>query len=170
MTKTFLKGALLAAVAAVATPAMAANPETFSAKAHIDKSLEISKVSDLNFGVISMDSALSSADVTVDKAASAVAVCGTNLTCQSGTSNPGEFTVAGVGTQTVDLDYGTSIPTTLTNTADATKTVAFVLDGASSVDLTDGAGTFYVGGKITVASSTAPGDYSADLEVTASYQ
>jgi hypothetical protein len=169
MTKTFLKGALLAAVAVVATPALAANPESFTANATIVKPLEISKVANLNFGTITMGSALTSASVTVDKASGAQAVCGTNLTCLATDSNPGEFDVAGVGTQTVSLSYGTA-PTKLKLTSDATKTVDFTLDAPGSVNLVDGDGTFFVGGSITVASTTVPGTYSADLTVTASYQ
>lgn len=168
MTKTFLKGALLAVAAVAATPA-AANPEQFTANATIVKPLEITKVDDLNFGTITMGSALVSSNVTMDPSDSSQAQCGANLTCLQTDSKPGKFTVAGVGTQTVDLDYGTP-PSTLDLVGGTTETVAFTLDAPSSVGLTDGDGTFYVGGSITVASTTAPGTYQGDLEVTASYQ
>ena len=167
-TKTFNKGALLAAVAFAATPALAANPETFTAKAVIQKPIDITKTSDLDFGTITMGSTLSSEVVTVAATSGATASCGSSQLVCTGTSQPAAFDVTGVGTQTVTLSYGTTPVTSLTNAAN--DTVSFSLDAPGSVDLTDGAGTFYVGGEITVADTTKPGSYSADIDVTASYQ
>ena len=164
MTKTFLKAALVAAVAGGLTAPAYAEP--FTATANIVKPLTIAKDTDLDFGTITMGSALTSANVDVANSAAAVAVCGTELVC-SGTSNPASFTLAGVGTQSVSLTY--TAPTTLANSGDSTKTVPFSHNGAGSIGLTDGAATLYVGGQITVASSTVPGVYSGDLTVTASY-
>lgn len=168
MTKTFVKGALFAAAATLvaATPASAA-PEPFQAKANIVKPLTIQKVTDLNFGTITMEPALTSANVVVSAASGATAVCDTNLTCDTAsTSGPASFTIGGVGSQVVSLNYGT-VPTVLKS---GTNTVAFTKDGQSSITLSAGAATLYVGGTITVTDSTKPGAYSADLEVSASYQ
>lgn len=165
MTKTFLKGALLATVAFAATPAFAANPETATATATIVKPLEITKASDLNFGTITMGSALVSSGVTVDAVSGAVAACGAALTC-SGTSQPASFDVVGFGNLTADLTY--TAPTELTNVDG--DTVVFALDGDDTVTLTNGVGTFYAGGTITVLAATKPGVYSADFEVSADYQ
>lgn len=165
MTKTFLKGALVATVAIAATPALA-NPANFNANATIVKPLVVTKVTDLNFGSTTMNPTLSSETVSVAAASGSVAVCGSvQLTCSGG--GEASFTVAGVGTQTVGLSYGTP-PTTLSD--GGTGTVAFALNAPASVALTDGAGTFYVGGTITVVAATKPGSYTAPLTVTANYQ
>lgn len=165
MTKTFIKGALLAAVAFAATPALAANPEPFTATATIVKPIEITKADDLNFGTITMGSALVSSTVSVAASDGAISACGAALTC-SGTSKPAKFDVVGFGNLTADLTYVG--PTQLTNASG--DTVDFTLDGNDTVTLTNGAGTFYAGGTITVATATAPGVYTADFEVSADYQ
>ncbi len=167
MTKTFIKGALLAAVAFSATPALAANPETFTASAVIQKPIDITKKSDLNFGTVTMGATLVSEDVVVAASSGATAACGSAQLVCSGTSGPAGFDVTGVGSQTVSLSYGTA-PTQLKTAAN--DTVAFQLNGPTTVALTSGAGSFNVGGKITVVAATKPGSYSANLDVTASYQ
>ena len=166
MTKTFLKGALVAAVAVAATPAFAA-PTPFTATAVIQKPLAVTKVTDLDFGTTTMNPTLTSATVSVAQAASSAAVCSDNtmLTCSGG--GEASFTVAGVGTQTVDLAFVP--PATLDDGAG--NSVTFTLDAPNTVDLTDGVGTFYVGGSILVsAATTQDGTYTGDLTVTASYQ
>lgn len=166
MTKTFLKGALVAAVAITATPALA-NPATATATANIVKPLEITKDDDLNFGTITMGSTLTTSDVTVAASSGATAVCdGVMLVCTD-PSNPASFDVAGVGDLVADLSYDTN-PTELENVDG--DTVPFTLDGATTVTLTNGVGRFYAGGTITVTSATKPGVYSADFEVSADYQ
>lgn len=166
MTKTFIKGALVAAVAFAATPAFAA-PTPFTAKAVIVKPLTITKNTDLDFGTTTMNPTLTSATVSVAKAASSAAVCSdlVMLTCSGG--GEASFTVNGVGSQNVDLDFGTP-PTSLDDGLG--HSVTFAVDTPSTVALTNGVGTFYVGGTITVASTTVDGTYTGDLEVTASYQ
>jgi hypothetical protein len=167
MTKTFIKGALLAAVAFSATPALAANPESFTATAVIQKSIDITKTKDLDFGTVTMGATLSSETVTVGATSGSTASCGSVQLVCTGTSQPAAFDVSGVGTQTVNLTY-TTVPTTLKNASN--DTVAITLNKPSTVALTNGAGTFYVGGQITVLSTTKPGSYSADFDVTAAYQ
>ena len=165
MTKTFLKGALVATVAIAATPALA-NPANFNANATIVKPLVVTKVTDLDFGSTTMNPTLSSETVSVAAASGSSAVCGSvQLTCSGG--GEASFTVAGVGTQTVDLDYGTP-PTSLDDGTG--NTVAFSLNAPGTVALTNGTGTFYVGGSITVVAATKPGSYTAPLTVTADYQ
>ena len=169
MTKTFIKGALVAAVAFAATPAMAA-PTDFTAKAVIIKPLTISKNSDLTFGTTTMNPTLTSATVSVAQASGSAAVCSDTvmLTCSGG--GEASFTVNGVGTQSVNLDFGT-VPTQLDNDDGSGAFVAFTADTPGTVALTDGVGTFYVGGTITVdKTTTTDGSYTANLTVTASFQ
>jgi hypothetical protein len=168
MTKTFIKGALVAAVAFAATPALAANPETFTATAVIQKPVDITKTADLNFGTVTMGATLTSEVVTVAATSGASAVCGSSQLACSGTSSSAAFNVTGVGSQTVSLSYNTT-PVTQLKTVGG-DTVAFSLNGPSTVALTSGAGSFNVGGQITVVAATKPGSYSANLDVTASYQ
>lgn len=168
MTK-FLTTAALAVTAATAlfaAPAMAANSDSkpFTARAVILKPLTLTNVTDLDFGTITMGAALASSSVSVNQAGTRT--CGTNLSC-SGTPTAADFTVAGVALQTLDVDV--VAPATLDDAFG--NSVAFSASGPATVTLiADGTGTFSVGGSITVASTTADGAYSADVDVTVSYQ
>jgi hypothetical protein len=172
MTKYFTKAALAATVATglLAAPAFAANNSDtglFSATATIQKPITLTKKKDLNFGTITLGSALTTSDVVVSQAG--VRTCdpsATVVTC-SGTPVAAAFTLLGVGGQTLDIDYGT-IPATLDS---ATDSVPFTLDGPADVTLlANGTGSFNVGGTITVADTTDDGVYTADVDVTVTYQ
>ena len=86
MTKTLFKAALAATAATglFASPAMAQSIEPFTATATIVKPLELTKVSDLDFGTITMGSGLTSSDVVVTQSG-AGSTCGANLTCTAPT-------------------------------------------------------------------------------------
>lgn len=163
--KTTYKFAAIAALLVSATPAAAAINATASAEARglVLQPLTLTKVSDLDFGTITMGSALVSSTVTVDQAGVAP-TCGANLTCSAPTA--GSFTIAGVGLQGVDIDY--VAPATLDDGLG--NSVAFTADAPASVTLlADGSGAFGFGGTITVAAATVDGTYSATFDVTASY-
>lgn len=165
MTKTLFKAALAATAATglFASPAMAQSVEPFTATATIVKPLELTKVSDLDFGTITMGSGLTSSDVVVTQSG-AGSTCGANLTCTAPT--PGSFTIAGVGLQGVDISY--TAPASLDDGAG--NTVAFTADAPASVTLlADGTGAFGFGGTITVDAATVDGVYSATFDVTAAY-
>ena len=167
MTKTFFKAALAATVATgvFAAPAMAADTEPFTATATIVKPIELTKVTDLDFGTITMGSGLVSSNVVVDQAGTSP-TCGANLTCTAPTA--GSFTLLGIGLQGVDIDF--TAPATLVNTADPLESIPFIADAPGSVTLlADGTGAFGFGGTITVAAATVDGVYSATFDVTASY-
>ncbi len=168
MTKTLIKAALAATVATglFAAPAMAANTATkpFTATAKIVKPLTLTKVRDLNFGTITMLSGLTSSVVAVDQADAAS--CGSNLSCTAPVS--AKFSVAGVALQTLDVDV--QAITALTDPVSG-ETVAFNADAPSTVTLlADGSGKFNIGGDITVTAANDDGVYSADIDVTVSYQ
>jgi Domain of unknown function (DUF4402) len=171
--KTLIKAAVAATVATglFASPALAANTATapFTAKAKILKPLTLTKAKDLDFGTITMGAALTSSDVVVGRSGgTAVTACGTNLTCTTPTA--ALFNVTGVALQQLGVTLS-NVPATLVNTLDSTKSVSFAVDPSTSVTLSAlGAGSFDIGGKITVLASTADGDYNGTVDVTVAYQ
>ena len=172
MIKFLTKAALAATVATglLATPAIAANSASapFTARATIVKPLTLVKASDLDFGTITMGAALTSSNVVVGRSGGPASSCGTNLTC-TGTQTAASFNVTGVALQTLNVSL--SPLASLVNTADATKTVAFSANPDASVTLDNlGAGSFDIGGSITVAATTADGDYLGSVDVTVTYQ
>lgn len=171
MTKFLTKAALAATFALLATPALAAPAGTsaFDAKAKIVKPVTLTKVTDLDFGTTTMNPALTSATVTVGDATGSTAVCSsTQLTCSGGF--PASFNLtSGVQGQTVQISFNTP-PTQLAHTTLPGKFVPFSLDAVENVLLDSaGAGSFNIGGTITVASGTADGDYKATVNIVANY-
>lgn len=174
MTKFLTKAALAATVAGTlfATPALAAPADTadFLAKAVIVKPVTMTKVTDLDFGTTVMNPTLTSATVTVGDADASVAVCSstTMLTCSGGF--PASFNLtAGVAGQTVQITFDTP-PTQLDHATIMGSSVPFALDAVEDVLLdSTGAGSFNVGGTITVAAGTDDGAYEATVDVVANY-
>lgn len=171
--KTLIKAAVAATVATglFASPAFAASAGTssFVSKAKIVKPVTLTKGDDLDFGTTTMLSALTSATVTVADTAGSTAVCSdaTMLSCSGG--KPASFTLSsGVGGQTVAISYDTP-PTKLTLVG-GTATVPFALDAIENVVLNaSGAGSFNVGGTITVGAATVDGSYQATVNIVANY-
>jgi len=169
MTKFLTKAALAATLATglIAAPALAANSDAkpFTATAKIVKPLTLTKVTDLDFGTITMLPALSSQTVSVNPD-NTTSCGGANLSCSFPAQAAASFTIAGTGNQSLTVDLGTP-PTELSDGLG--NVVSFTVDAPASTALVDGVGSFGVGGDIVVASSTADGTYTADLEVTVSY-
>jgi Domain of unknown function (DUF4402) len=170
--KTLIKAALAATVATglFASPALAANTATapFTAKAKILKPLTLTKAADLDFGTITMGAALTSSNVVVGRSGGAATACGANLTCSAPTA--AVFNATGVALQQLNVTL-TNVPATLVNTVDSTKSVAFSVDPDATVSLDAlGAGSFDIGGSITVLASTPDGQYNGTVDVTVSYQ
>lgn len=173
MTKFLTKAALAATVATglFAAPAFAApaGNEDFTARARIVKPVTIANLTDLDFGTVTMNTSIVSEVVNVGNGATDTAVCGSaQLTC-SGASGSADFTLSGgVANQAVALSYNAA-PTVLTH-SNGTNTVPFRLNSIANVTLDPtGAGEFSVGGRITVATATVDGDYSAVVNVVANY-
>jgi len=173
MTKFLTKAALAATVATglFAAPAMAApaGNSSFKANAKIVKPVTMAKVTDLDFGTTVMNSSLTSATVTVGNATGSTAVCSSaQLTCSGGF--PASFNLtSGVGGQTIQISFP-GAPVTLDHASIVGASVPFSVAAVSDVLLNaSGAGSFNVGGQITVSSSTADGLYSATVNVEANY-
>ena len=174
MTKFLTKAALAATVATglFAAPAFAApaGNSSFKANAKIVKPVTMTKATDLDFGTTTMRPTLTSATVTVGDTTGDLAVCSDNvmLTCSGGF--PASFNLtSGVALQTVLISFDTP-PTKLTNLDGLGGTVDFALNPVENVVLnSSGAGSFNVGGEITVVAGTDDGLYSATVNVVANY-
>ena len=171
--KTLIKAAVAATVATglFASPAFAASAGTssFLSKAKIVKPVTLTKGDDLDFGTTTMLTTLTSATVTVADTAGSTAQCSdtTMLSCSGG--KPASFTLSsGLSGQTVAISY--DVPPTKLTLVGGTATVPFALDAIENVTLdTSGAGSFNVGGTITVASTTLDGSYQATVNIVANY-
>ena len=154
----------------VASPAAAVSPVTqATANAKIFKPLTISKVQNLDFGVIVLTGASFSGEVVSIDQAGAV-TCGSNpgvlLTC-SGAPQAAKYHLVGTNNAIVTVSspgFNLTGPSTLAFTPNAPATVN--LGAAGSTTGVD----FSIGGSITLASSTPDGVYSGTFAVTADYQ
>lgn len=169
MRNFFQKAALFAAAATVAAPAVAA-PTSVSngpvqAKAEIRKPLTLTKVSNMDFGIISVQDtglAVLNPDGTF--------TCASTLSCL-GPATVAEYTVTGTNNQTVTI---TKPDVTLTNQSDNSSTLTLVLNGhgPASVLLPNSGNTgvnFKLGGEINIPAATKEGVYQGNLNVTVNY-
>ena len=172
MTKFLTKAALAATVATglLATPAMAADTETFTARARIVSPLTLTKNTDLNFGTITMLPGLTSSTVVVARAGAGggTTACGANLQCTAPTA--ASFSVTG------SIGQGLTVTTSPLSvlTSGAGDTVGFAINAPTAVTLAPagvGAGTvsFEIGGTLTVLAATVDGTYTGDVDVTVEY-
>jgi hypothetical protein len=164
-------GTLLASMLA-ASPAAAVSPATqATANAKIFKPLTISKVQNLDFGVIVLGSGSWAGEV-VSISQAGVLTCGggTNLTC-SGATQPAKYHLAGSNNATVTIS---SPGFNLTGPGAGPPTLAFTPNAPATVNLgPNGLVTgvdFSIGGSITLTSATPDGVYSGPFAVTADYQ
>lgn len=163
MIKRALVGAILAATALSAGAAHAA-PVTASAtaRANILQQITVTNTSDLDFGTIV--SAVSAS--TVDVSAAGVRTCGAGLTC-SGTVAAANFNLTGTNNSVVTVGGDNSV--TLSN--GSTTMSASLVRSAATVTLSGaGAGSFQVGGTLSLAANQADGAYTGTFNVTADYQ
>lgn len=168
MTKTLFKAALAATVATglFASPATAADSETFDATARIVRPLTLTLTNGgLDFGTITILPTLVAPgeDVVVGRAGGGTTACGANLNCTAPTA--AAFSVTGSIDQ--GLDVSIVAPATLDFGA---NTVAFTADAPGTVLLDNaGATTFEIGGTIRVLPSTVDGTYTNTVDVTVEY-
>lgn len=173
--------ALGLASAAHAAPATA----TATANAEIVAALQITKVSDLDFGKVAITGGVGG-DVVVDTAG-AVTTCNGGLTCYS-TTSAAAFDVVGTPSKTLTVQFPASA--TLTTGAGATAAeqldlsalttdAAPLSDGVGGfvadyytidTDATTGEASFAVGGTLTFDGSEVQGLYAADLVFLVDYQ
>jgi len=154
--------AALGATSANAAPTSVSNGPV-QAHATIVKPLTLAKVSDMDFGSITVqDTGVAHLN------ASGTLTCDSTLTC-AGTGTPAEYTVTGTNNQVVTI---TKPDVTLVNTADASATLNLVLTGASTVTLPNSGASginFKLGGDLSIPASAKEGTYQGDLNVTVNY-
>lgn len=173
--------ALGMASAANAAPATA----TANANAEIVAALQITKVSDLDFGKVAITGGVGG-DVVVDETG-AVTTCNGGLTCYSSTT-AAAFDVVGTPSKTLTVELPTSA--TLITGAGATAAekldlsalttdAAALSDGSGGfvanyytidTDATTGEASFAVGGTLTFDGSEGVGLYTASLTFNVDYQ
>ena len=170
MNKTLACVSAFLAAAVAASPAAAVTPATqATANAKIYKPLTISKVQNLDFGVIVLTGSSFSGEVVSISQAGAV-TCGSSpgvfLTC-SGAPQAAKYHLVGTNNAVVTVSspgFNLTGPGTLAFTPNAPATVNLGAAGATTgVD-------FAIGGSITLASTTPDGVYSGTFAVTADYQ
>ena len=168
MIKSIAYASAVAALVAAASPAAAVSPASqATANAKIYKPLTISKVQNLDFGVIVLGAGAWAGEV-VSISQAGVLTCGggTNVTC-SGAPQVAKYHLVGTNNATVTVSspgFNLTGPGTLAFTPNAPATVNLGATGSTTgVD-------FSIGGSITLASTTPDGVYSGTFAVTADYQ
>jgi hypothetical protein len=170
MTRFLATAGAIAVLALAVSPAGAVTPATqATANAKIYKPLTISKVQNLDFGVIVLTGASFTNEVVSMTQAGAV-TCGSSpgvlLTC-SGAPQAAKYHLVGTNNTNVTVSspgFNLTGPGTLAFTPNAPATV-----NLGAAGLTTGV-DFSIGGSITLASTTPDGVYSGNFAVTADYQ
>src|SRR5215213_7014350 len=170
MNRFLATAGAVAVLALAGSPAGAVSPATqATANAKIYKPLTISKVQNLDFGVIVLTGASFAGEV-VSMSQAGVVTCGSSpgvlLTC-SGAPQAAKYHLVGTNNATVTVSspgFNLTGPGTLAFTPNAPATVN--LGAAGSTTGVD----FSIGGSITLASTTPDGVYSGNFAVTADYQ
>jgi len=163
--------ASVAALALTATQAAAAPVNATSnatAKARILKPLVLASTANFDLGIIVLAGAGAyTATVSLDRANTFNCDGNSgNVTC-SGTHTRAAYNVAGTQGQNVTIASGpvsmTNGTDTLTLTPDHNTTVALTNSGAPGTD-------FFVGGSLSIPSTTSDGVYTGTFALTADYQ
>jgi hypothetical protein len=158
--KAVIAGSLLASLGMGATAAHAATASA-TAKARILRQVTVTNTSDLQFGTIV--SSPTAAKVTVST--TGTRTCGTGLVC-SGTATAAAFGVTGTSGQVVTV----SVPATVTLSSGSNSMSSTLNASASTLTLAANAGSFTVGGELSVGASQADGDYAGTFTATVDYQ
>jgi len=169
MRKFAYFGAVVA-LAAAASPAAAVSPASqATANAKIYKPLTISKVQNLDFGVIVLGSGSWSGEVvSITQAGALTCGGGVNLTC-SGSPQVAKYHLVGTNNAAVTVTcpgFNLTGPGTLAFTCTPNTPTTVNLGATGSTTGVD----FSIGGWITLASTTPDGVYSGTFAVTADYQ
>ncbi|HUP66704.1 MAG TPA: DUF4402 domain-containing protein [Sphingomicrobium sp.] len=174
MTKVLRLTAMVASVAALALTATGASAAPVNAttnataKARILKPLVLASTANFDLGIIVLaGSGAYTATVSLDRANTFNCDGNSgNVTC-SGTRTRASYNVAGTQGQNVTIASGpvsmTNGTSTLTLTPDHNTTVALTNSGAPGTD-------FFVGGSLSIPSTTTDGVYTGTFALTADYQ
>ncbi|MDJ0920962.1 MAG: DUF4402 domain-containing protein [Henriciella sp.] len=153
----------LSALLVSGSPALAGEASS-EAGATIVQPIMIMAWEEMVFGTIA-PSTLSADTVTLDAVGGRV--CGTALTCVSGTYRPAKFSVTGAS----DALYTISLPTsiTLSNAGGATLQVRDLTTPQLTRQLVDGYDEFMVGAVLDVGVNQATGSYIGSYVVSVDY-
>ena len=168
MMKSIAGAGAILGLLLTASPAAAVSPLTqATANAKIYKPLSISKVQNLDFGVIVLGSGAWAGEVvSISQAGALTCGGGTNVTC-SGSPQVAKYHLSGTNNAVATVScpgFNLIGPGTLAFTPNAPATVNLGASGlVTGVD-------FSIGGSITVASTTPDGVYTGNFLVTADYQ
>ncbi len=165
--------AAIAALTMTATPAFAVDPdEQATATARIVTPLQLTRVQDLNLGIIVLSGTAPWTGAVVGVDSDGNFTCpSTDVTCSSTDQQEARYHLAGTNGQEVDITVSPTI--NLDNLTDTTAPdLVLTVDAPDRVTLpatgTDGI-EFGVGGEITIDSTTADGTYQGEFDVTADY-
>lgn len=162
------RGLLLLCCLCFVAPASAAATINAAVTGNGVKPLVISKLQDLDLGIVTLGSGVWS-NATVSLSQAGVLTCtNPNLTC-SGAPIVAQYNVQGSKQQTVYV----SVPTvTLVNQSDSTQTLILSPDAPPTLVLANSGfpgSNFSIGGSVTVNSTTAAGTYVGTFNVTVDY-
>lgn len=163
INKMFKAAAATALIGALGLGATAANAATATgtARAKILRQVTVTNTADLQFGTIVTGAAAST--VAIDSAGART--CGAGLVC-SGTTTAGAFTIGGTTGQVVTI----SVPATTSLTSGANSMSTTLVASATTATMVANAGSFTVGGVLSVGANQADGDYTGTYVATVNYQ
>jgi len=163
--RTLILSFSFSAISSVMLAAHAASV-TAEAGATIVSPLQMTKVQDINFGVIAPNIS-EPGDVRIDAQANR-RICDSHITCLSGEFTYGLIRLAGDPDRQVHI----TIPQTVTLISDEDNTM--LISGFSGettgLVLTDGIAEFRYGGVLNVSADQAPGAYIGQFTINADYQ
>jgi hypothetical protein len=167
-----LRRVCLRAVASFALGSICGPGSTATVNAQVTannvKPLIIAKVQDLNLGSITLGPGVW-ANATVAISQAGVLSCtNANVTC-SGATTVAEYNVQGSKQSGVQI---TAPNVTLVNQNDSTQTLTLVTDAPASLILANSGfpgSNFFVGGSVTINSTTGAGTYVGTFNVTVDY-
>jgi len=161
--KLALAGAVLAA--GMGSNAAYAATEQADATVQVLAAVQLSAVTDLNFGIV----AASAAGGTVTLAPSATAVpVASGVTAISGASAASFQVTQATNGQVIRLSVGN--PSPLTNGSNTIPLSGLTLSNSSITFNSASLQTVYVGGTISLGANQAAGTYTGSFDVTADYQ
>jgi hypothetical protein len=169
MKKILANACAVAALALISAPAQAVTPtQQATAGAKIYKPLTISFGQSLDFGTLVLNTGTSWTNnvMKIDQAGTLTG-CGTNVTC-SGSPQPAMYHLTGTKGASVKI----TSPGFSMSQAGGSATLAFtpvLTSSIVSLDPTTGALDLYIGGQVSLDSTTPDGSYSGQFLVTADY-
>jgi len=166
----FYVAALAATV--VAGPAFAqAAPATAIAKGTVLQSLTLVKQSDLDFGTVAPDS-VNPGQVVVDPDSGARTTSGA-VVALPGAFSRAQFNGSGTAGKTVQISLGQPAGGVIVNGGNSVAALLTLDSASSATSMTipvGGVFSVYVGGTFDIAANQPSGVYSAQFDVTATYQ